>query len=67
MQTFKSMTTVIKFANLTLESGNVEEAHQGYHDALVLFTKLNNDRGVSCAGTAPVPKLVLIPGKVRFS
>lgn len=44
---FKGMTAVIYLANLTLGNGNVEAAHRSYRDALVLFTKLNNSRGVS--------------------
>lgn len=47
MDTFNSMTTVVKFANVSLESGNVEAAQQSYVDALVLFKKLQNSRGVS--------------------
>ncbi|CAM9127088.1 unnamed protein product [Scytosiphon promiscuus] len=47
METFKTMTTVVKFANVSLESGNVEAAYQSYKDALILFKKLKNDRGVA--------------------
>lgn len=47
METFKTMTTVVKFANVSLESGNVEAAQQSYVEALVLFKKLQNSRGVS--------------------
>lgn len=44
---FKGMCTVVKFANLSLESGNVEAAHRSYMEALDLFKTLNNSRGVS--------------------
>lgn len=47
MDAFKTMTTVVKFANLSLESGNVNAAEQHYIEALVLFKKLQNSRGVS--------------------
>lgn len=47
MDAFKKMSTVVKFANTSLESGNVEVAHKSYTDALVLFKKLKNSRGVS--------------------
>lgn len=47
MGTFKTMTTVVKFANVSLESGNLEVAQQNYVDALMLFKKLSNSRGVS--------------------
>lgn len=47
MDAFQSMTTIIKFGNQTLESGNLDAAHKNYCDALFLFTKLNNGRGVS--------------------
>lgn len=47
MDAFKTMTTVVKFANVSLASGNVEAAYQSYKDALILFKKLKNDRGVS--------------------
>lgn len=47
MTAFKAMTTVVKFANITLGSGNINVAEQNYLDAFVLFKKLGNDRGVS--------------------
>lgn len=47
MDAFKKMSTVVKFANTSLESGNVEVAHQSYTEALILFKKLKKSRGVS--------------------
>lgn len=47
IQAFESMATVIKFANISLESGDIELAKQNYIEALILFKKLGNDRGVS--------------------
>lgn len=47
IEAFKAMTTVVKFANMTLGSGNIDLAEHNYVDALVLFKKLGNDRGVS--------------------
>ncbi|CAM9357367.1 unnamed protein product, partial [Hapterophycus canaliculatus] len=47
MDAFKTMTTVVKFANVSLASGNVEVAYRNYMDALILFKKLKNDRGVA--------------------
>ncbi|CAN0361522.1 unnamed protein product, partial [Laminaria digitata] len=47
MTAFEAMTTVIKFANVTMGSGDIDVAQQNYIDAKVLFTKLGNDRGVS--------------------
>ena len=44
---FKKMSTVVKFANTSFESGNVEMALQSYTEALILFKKLKNPRGVS--------------------
>lgn len=46
MMAFEAMSTIVKFANITLGSGNVEVAKQNYVEALVLFKKLGNDRGV---------------------
>ena len=50
MDAFKSMTTIIHFGNQTLGTGDLEAAHKSYCDALFLFTKLSNDRGVSSRG-----------------
>lgn len=47
MTAFEAMSTVVKFANIKLESGDVDVAQQNYFEAKVLFTKLGNDRGVS--------------------
>lgn len=44
---FKTMTTIICFGNQTLGSGDLDTAHKNYCDALFLFKKLNNHRGVS--------------------
>lgn len=49
IKAFQAMTTVVKFANMTLGSGDIDVAQQNYVDALVLFTKLGNDRGVSAS------------------
>ena len=38
---------VVKFANVSLEGGDMELAKKKYVDALILFKKLGNDRGVS--------------------
>lgn len=47
MKAFESMSTVVKFANTTLASGDIGAARLIYVEALELFTKLRNDRGVS--------------------
>lgn len=47
MDAFRKMSTVVKFANTSLESGKIEVAYQSYTEALILFKKLNNSRGVS--------------------
>lgn len=47
MKAFESMSTVVKFANTTLASGDINAAELIYIEALTLFTKLENDRGVS--------------------
>lgn len=47
MDAFKKMSTVVKFANTSLKSGNVAVAQESYTDALILFKKLENSRGVS--------------------
>ena len=47
IKAFESMATVVKFANMSLEGGDLELAKQNYIDALILFKKLGNDRGVS--------------------
>lgn len=46
VKAFQAMTTVVSFANMTLESGDIEVAEMNYIDALKLFTKLENGRGV---------------------
>ncbi|CAN0496462.1 unnamed protein product, partial [Laminaria digitata] len=46
LEAFESMATVVKFANVSLEGGDIELAKQNYVDALILFKKLGNDRGV---------------------
>lgn len=46
MNAFEAMTTVIKFANVTMGTGDIDVAQQNYTDAKFLFTKLGNDRGV---------------------
>ena len=43
---FESMSTVVKFANTIVASGDVTAARIIYVEALMLFTKLGNDRGV---------------------
>lgn len=45
MSAFKEMSTVVKFANITLTSGNVDIAIDIYRGALFLFMPLGNDRG----------------------
>ncbi|CAN0134278.1 unnamed protein product, partial [Laminaria digitata] len=47
IKAFESMATVVKFANMTLEGGDLELARQNYVDALILFKKLGNDRGMN--------------------
>lgn len=47
MDAFKAMSTVVKFANVSLTSGDVDVAVDNYIEAKVLFMKLGNDRGVS--------------------
>lgn len=51
MTAFEAMTTVIKFANVTMGTGDIDVAQQNYVDAKILFTKLGNDRGVSSYST----------------
>ena len=51
MMAFEAMTTVIKFANVTMGTGDIDVAQQNYVDAKILFTKLGNDRGVSSYST----------------
>lgn len=43
---FKTMTTIVKSANLSLGRGDINVAKQIYEEALVLFKKLDNERGV---------------------
>lgn len=40
------MTTVIKFYGTSLRTGDLEAAQKNYMDALVLFEKIGNYRGV---------------------
>lgn len=47
MAAFEAMTTVVKFANMSLGSGDIDLAQYTYCEAKALFTKLGNDRGVS--------------------
>ncbi|CAM9201664.1 unnamed protein product [Laminaria digitata] len=47
IKAFESMATVVKFANMSLEGGDLGLARQNYVDALILFKKLGNDRGVN--------------------
>ena len=46
IEAFKAMSTVVKAANLNLKSGNVNVARENYVNALILFKKLEDDRGV---------------------
>ena len=46
MEAFKAMSTVVKAANINLRSGDLHIAEQNYVDALILFKKLENERGV---------------------
>lgn len=43
---FKSMVTIVKSANLTIGRGDLDITRQIYVEALILFTKLENTRGV---------------------
>lgn len=61
MGAFKGIATIVKFANLTLGRGDLEAAYQGYHDALILFTKLNNSRGVSYNNGTTITRSSLEP------
>lgn len=54
IQAFESMATVIKFANMSLEGGDLELARQNYVSALILFKKLGNDRGVGACVVVPL-------------
>ena len=47
VRSFENMTTVIKFSTTSLRNGDLEAAQKKYMDALVLFEKLGNYRGVS--------------------
>lgn len=46
MEAFKAMSTVVKAANINLRSGDLQIAEKNYVDALILFKKLENERGV---------------------
>ena len=46
-EAFKKMATVVKFANQSLEKGNLSEALSNFKHALALFQSLNNKRGIS--------------------
>jgi len=46
IEAFKQMSTVVKFANTTLASGDLAGARKNYVEALTLFRILNNDKGV---------------------
>ena len=46
MEACKAMSTVVKAANINLRSGELAIAKHNYIDALILFKKLGNDRGV---------------------
>lgn len=46
MTAFQAMTTVVKFANMSLNHGEIDVAQQNYIEAKVLFLKLGNERGV---------------------
>ncbi|CAN0358298.1 unnamed protein product [Ectocarpus sp. 12 AP-2014] len=47
MDAFEQMSTIVKFANTTLATGDMAAAKVIYKAALALFKKLGNDRGVS--------------------
>lgn len=46
MRAFEDMTTVIRFYGTSLRTGDLEAAQKNYMDALVLFEKIGNYRGV---------------------
>ncbi|CAB1113047.1 unnamed protein product [Ectocarpus sp. CCAP 1310/34] len=46
VEAFESMNTAVKFANTTLATGNMAAAKSIYLDALKLFIKLENERGI---------------------
>eukprot|EP00937_MAST-01D_sp_MAST-1D-sp2_P006036 g6036.t1 len=46
MKVCDQMGTVVKFANVSLQSGNVAAARTSYEEALQLFTALRNKKGV---------------------
>ena len=46
IEAFKAMSTVVKAANMNLRSGNFSVARDNYVNALILFKKLEDDRGV---------------------
>ena len=46
-EAFTKMATVVKFANQSLEKGNLNQALTNYQHALTLFQSLNNKRGIS--------------------
>ena len=46
IEAFKAMSTVVKAANMNLRSGNLNVARKNYVNALILFKKLEDDRGV---------------------
>lgn len=46
IEAFKAMSTVVKAANMSLKSGNLSVARENYVNALILFKKLEDERGV---------------------
>lgn len=66
IKAFESMATVVKFANMSLHDGDLELARQNYVNALILFKKLGNDRGVSacrCGVFGLCNAELLLPGQ----
>lgn len=53
IEAFKAMSTVVKAANISLRSGNLVMAKENYVNALILFKKLEDERGVrACSVTS---------------
>lgn len=46
LRAFEGMRTIVKFANMTLSTGNIDDALKNYESALIMFKKLGNERGV---------------------
>ena len=58
MEAFRAMSTVVKASNMNLRSGDLDVAEKNCIDALILFEKLGNDRGVRLCPLFPQIKFI---------